>query len=138
MADIIQFPVEREAEHIVLIVDDEPSIRAVLSEYLRGCGFFTVLAGNAAEAIRLITIGTAIDLVFTDVRMPGEMDGYGLAHWVMENRPDLPLILATGDLGKANAAAQICTIECLAKPYDFDQAARTIRATITRHRQKQA
>jgi DNA-binding NtrC family response regulator len=119
-------------------VDDEPAIRGVLSEYLRECGFYTLLAPDAAEAIRLIRLGVAIDLVFSDVRMPGKLDGYGLAQWIMENRPNLPLILATGDLGKANAAAQICTIECLAKPYDFDVAARTIRETIARHRRKQA
>ena len=119
-------------------MDDEPAIRAVLSEYLRECGFHTLLAANADEAVRLVKLGVAIDLVFSDVRMPGKLDGYGLSHWIMENRPDLPLILATGDLGKANAAAQICTIECLAKPYDFDVAAKTIRETIARHRQRRA
>ncbi len=56
----------------------------------------------------------------------------------MENRPDIPIILATGDLGKTNAAAQICTIEHLPKPYDFAEAARKIRETILRHRQKRA
>ena len=138
MSNVIPFPAEYGQQHHVLIVDDEPAIRAVLGEYLRECGFHTHLAGDAAEAIALITTGAAIDLIFSDVRMPGALDGYGLAHWIMDNRPDLPIILATGDLGKANAAAQICTIECLPKPYDFDVAARTIRETIARHRQKRA
>ncbi len=138
MADVIHFPVEYGQKHIVLIVDDEPAIRAVLSEYLVECGFSTLLAADAAEAIRLITIGSAIDLVFSDVRMPGQLDGYGLAKWIMENRPDLPIILATGDLGKTNAAAQICTVEHLPKPYDFDAAAKTIRETIARHHKMRA
>ena len=51
--------------------------------------------------------GVEIDLVFSDIRMPGALDGYGLARWIMENRPDLPIILATGDLGKQNAAAEL-------------------------------
>jgi DNA-binding NtrC family response regulator len=137
VTNVILFP-ETGQSHTVLIVDDEPAIRAVLGEYLAECGFDILSAGNAAEAIGLINRGIAMDLVFSDVRMPGELDGYGLARWIMENRPDLPVILATGDLGKANAAAQICTIECLAKPFDFDVAARTIRQTIARHKEKRA
>ena len=52
----------------------------------------------------------------------------------MENRPDLPLILATGDLGKQNAATELRGAETMAKPYDFDAAARKIRSTIQHHR----
>jgi DNA-binding NtrC family response regulator len=138
VADLITFPVEYGQRHIVLIVDDEPAIRAVLGEYLRECGFVTVVAADAADAIRKIKMGVAIDLVFSDVRMPGDLDGYGLAHWIMDNRPDLPVILATGDVGKATALAQLGTVETLAKPYDFNVAAKTIRETIARHRQKRA
>jgi DNA-binding NtrC family response regulator len=71
-----------------------------------------------------------VDLVFSDVRMPGPMDGCGLARWIVENKPELPVILATGDLGKANAAAGLSGIETFAKPYDFDAAVRKIRDTI--------
>ena len=77
-----------------------------------------------------------LDLVFSDVRMPGQMDGCGLAGWILENRPELPVILATGDLGKANAAAGLTGIETFAKPYDFDAAVKKLRDTIFRRKQR--
>ena len=56
--------------------------------------------------------------------------------WILENRPALPVILVSGDLGKANAAAGLTGVETFAKPYDFDAAVRKIRATLERGSQK--
>jgi DNA-binding NtrC family response regulator len=136
MAEIVPFPIETGQRHTVLVVDDEPAIRGVVCEFLKDCGFNPVAAENADRAVALIEGGLRVDLVFSDVRMPGARDGYGLARWILENRPDLPLILATGDLGKANAAAGLTGIETFAKPYDFDAAARKIRDTIRRRQQR--
>jgi CheY-like chemotaxis protein len=138
MADIVAFPAEAEPRHVVLVVDDEPAIRAVLCEYLRDCGFHPLSAANGEEAVRLIERRVAIDLVFSDVRMPGAIDGYGLARWILDNRPDLPVLLVTGDLGKANAAAELCGAETLAKPYDFEVLARKIRETLAGRRVRSA
>jgi len=112
------------------VVDDEPAIRGVLCEFLSECGLHPLAAEDAAHAIAIIEQGAGVDLVFSDVRMPGAMDGCGLARWILEHKPELPVILATGDLGKANAAAGLTGIETFAKPYDFDAAVRKIRATI--------
>ena len=138
MADVVPFPVEYWHRHVVLIVDDESAVRSVLCEFLRDCNFHPLAAASAEEAIRLFHLGIAIDLVFSDVRMPGELDGYGLAQWMIENRPDIPIILATGEMGKCNAAAQLCAVETLAKPYAFMAAAKKIRDTIHRHKRRKA
>jgi len=138
MADIVAFPASVGQRHVVLVVDDEPAIRAVLCEFLRDCGFHPLAVASGDEAVRLIARGVAIDLVFSDVRMPGELDGYGLAHWILENRPDLPILLVTGDLGKANAAAEFGGAEVLSKPYEFDVAARKIRDMILHRRKRPA
>lgn len=130
MAEILTFPIDHGPRHTVLVVDDEPAIRGVLCEFLRDCGLATLSAENADQALRLIRGGSGIDLVFSDVRMPGGMDGIGLARWILENRPELPVILTTGDLGKANAASGFSGVEIFAKPYDFDAAVRKIRETI--------
>lgn len=132
MADIVAFPVAPEQRHVVLVVDDEPVIRAVLCEFLRDCGFQPLAVASADEAVRLLERRVAIDLVFSDVRMPGELDGYGLARWILENRPELPILLATGDLGKVNAAAELRGAEIMSKPYEFDMAVRKIRDMILR------
>ena len=89
----------------MLVVDDEPAIRGVVCEFLKDSGLNPVAVENADQAVALISQGMSIDLVFSDVRMPGTLDGYGLARWILENWPELPVILVTGDLGKANAAA---------------------------------
>ncbi len=122
------------ARPVVLVVDDEAAIRAFVCEYLRDCGFHTLGVESADNAIRLLNLGLAADLVFSDVRMPGEHDGYGLVRWIAQNRPQLPVILTTGDVGKENAAAMLCHagIEVLPKPYELDSAAARIRQTIAR------
>ena len=138
MADVVPFPVDHGDRHVILIVDDELVILGFLSEHLRDCGFVPLTASSADEAIRLIRLGMAIDLVFSDVRMPGELDGYGLARWMSENCPNIPVILVSGDSGNANAAAQLCNIETMAKPYDFDAIVKKFRERIARHKQRQA
>jgi DNA-binding NtrC family response regulator len=130
MAEIIVFPFEDQHRHTVLIVDDEPAIRGFLYDYLSESGFNALTAASADEAVKLLETETAIDLVFSDVRMPGTLDGFGLAHWVMEHRPGLPVILASGDLGKINATRELVGAEILPKPYDFDLVVRKMHAVL--------
>jgi DNA-binding NtrC family response regulator len=134
----VQRPDAYGPRHTVLVVDDEPAIRGVVCEFLRDCGLNPIAAENADQAVALIERGIPIDLVFSDVRMPGNRDGYGLARWILETRPELPVILATGDLGKVNAAAGLSGVEIFAKPYDFDVAVKKIRDTIQRCQQRSA
>lgn len=128
MAQILPFPVDHGRRLTVLVVDDEPAIRGVLCEFLKECGFDALSAETADQALALIQGGVLIDLVFSDVRMPGGMDGCALARWILENRPALPVILTTGDLGKSDAG--LSGVEVFAKPYDFDAAVRKIGDTI--------
>ena len=129
MADIIAFPYEDPRPHTVLIVDDEPAIRGFLYDYLSQCGFNPLTAASGDEAVELLEKDVAIDLVFSDVRMPGSLDGFGLARWVMDHRPGLPVILASGDLGKINATRELVA-EIVPKPYDFDVVVRKMHAAL--------
>jgi DNA-binding NtrC family response regulator len=128
-----QFP-DRHRQHVVLVVDDEPGIRAFLRDYLQDCGFFPLAVESGDHAAELLEAGAAVDLVFSDVRMPGRLDGFGLAQWVTEHRPEIPVLLATGDIGKENAAKKLCGAEIIAKPYDLSIAATKIRDVIDRRR----
>jgi DNA-binding NtrC family response regulator len=129
MADIIAFPHEGLRPHTVLIVDDEPAIRGFLYDYLLQCGFNPLTVASGDEAIELLEKNIPIDLVFSDVRMPGSVDGFGLARWVTENRPGLPVLLASGDLGKVNATRELVA-EIVPKPYDFDVVVRKMHAAL--------
>jgi DNA-binding NtrC family response regulator len=71
--------------------------------------------------------GLRIDVVFTDVEMPGSMDGFGLSKWVRENRPELPVVLA-GTVERAVAAAsELCGSGPLPKPYEPKSVADRIK-----------
>ena len=129
MADIIAFPYEDPRPHTVLIVDDEPAIRGFLYDYLSQCGFNPLTAASGDEAVEMLEKEISVDLVFSDVRMPGTLDGFGLARWVMEHRPGLPVLLASGDMGKVNATRELIA-EIVPKPYDFDVVVRKMHAAL--------
>jgi CheY-like chemotaxis protein len=113
----------------ILVVEDEALLRVTLSHFLQECGFNVLEAGNADEAVQILDQGgIAIDLVLSDVRMPGSMDGFGLASWIRKNRPGLPVFLASGDEKKVVAAKELCAGEpFFAKPYDLDLLVTRIR-----------
>src|ERR1700750_2279035 len=113
----------------VLLVEDEALIRAVLSDMLKDKGFKVLEAANANEAIEIFEkTSFEIDLVFSDVRMPGSMDGFGLVRWIQGTRPTVPVIVASGDIGKSNDAhrTQLGNM-FLRKPYDLEHTAAKIR-----------
>jgi CheY-like chemotaxis protein len=128
----VVFPDPAERTPTLLVVEDEVLIRIALSDYLQECGFKVLEAGNADEALEIIQHGTVtIDLVFSDVVMPGSMDGFGLAKWIRANRAGLPIILTSGDAAKADIANELCEREpFMAKPYDLEQLVKRIRTLI--------
>jgi CheY-like chemotaxis protein len=128
----LPFPDPKERIPAILVVEDEVLIRLVIADYLRECGFKIYEAGTAAEAIEILEAEkAAIDLIFSDVRMPGEMDGFALARWVRKNRPGLPVILTSGDGKKSAAAKELCENEpFFAKPYDVAAVVAHIRGLI--------
>jgi CheY-like chemotaxis protein len=92
----------------VLIVEDEVLVRMVIADYLRECGYHVIEAGSAAEAITVLESTEPVDIVFSDVQMPGEMDGFGLATWVRRNQPRLKVLLTSGNSRAANVAGDLC------------------------------
>jgi two-component system, NtrC family, sensor kinase len=137
MADIIAFPERRADQPTVLVVDDEYMMRGVLSEILKDSGFVVLAAASGQDAVDILTHHPNVDAVFSDIKMPG-MDGFALAKWIHEHRPDTPVILASGYTGKTNMAAELCGAEFLRKPYDFDLIIEQLRETMGRRRPHRA
>jgi CheY-like chemotaxis protein len=110
----------------ILVVEDEELIRATLAEHLTDCGFEVLEAANAAAAVEILkSASVRIDIVFSDIVMPGEMDGLGLAVWLRSHRPELPILLTSGRAHKLQAARDLCEAEpFLIKPYPFQPLAR--------------
>jgi DNA-binding NtrC family response regulator len=120
---------------VVLVVEDEPLILMALAAHLDDRGFTVREACCAAEAIAILEEpGCPIDLVFSDVRMPGEMDGFGLSKWIFENHPNIPVILASGNLGQLSVLENLCGAGTMAKPYSFDAATAKITLAIDNNR----
>ena len=102
----------------ILVVEDEPALRFVVSEFLREeNGLDVIEAGNADEAMALFRSGRRVDLMFTDIRMPGAMDGTGLAAWAASHYPATRVITTSGHLSHTSNLPGIVHIM---KPYDFN------------------
>lgn len=109
---------------VILVVEDEDLVRLSATEYLRFSEYQVVEAASADEAVALLSSGTAVDLVFSDIRMPGRLDGYGLARWLRTNHPMLPILLTTGFAGVAHE--QLASAPMLLKPYSLEGLRRKI------------
>jgi len=108
-----------QASETILLVNDDVIVRMALADYLRGCGYRVVEAANADEALTVLNEPTVhVDLVFSDLRMPGSLDGFGLSRWVRTHRPDIDVVLAATEERAADAAGDICADGLLPKPYE--------------------
>lgn len=115
----------------VLVVEDETMVRMPIAEYLRDCGYNVVEAGDASEAIAAMDAETPVSLVFTDIRMPGKMDGFGLAEWFQSHHPDVPVLLTSGyHGGRSSPGISIPGTRFIEKPYSQNQVARRIAALL--------
>ena len=84
------------SNNIVLVVEDHPLIRMSALELVENAGFQAIGVANADEAIAIMESRQDIAIVFTDVEMPGSMDGLKLAHYIKNRWPPVHLIIASG------------------------------------------
>jgi DNA-binding NtrC family response regulator len=108
----------------VLLVEDDIVIRSPLAEYLRAAGYMIVEAANAEEAIALFAARVPIAVVFSDIRMPGTMDGIGLARWIRRHQPSVRVMLTSG-AGNAVRLGKIAEF-FVPKPYQAAEVAARI------------
>lgn len=117
----------------ILIVEDEVLIRMSISDYLRDCGYRVIEAGDGDEALAVLKTDTHIDVVFSDVQMPGEANGFGVAQWVRRERPGVQVILTSGITDAARQAGALCEDgPLLDKPYDPADVLRRIKRLLAK------
>lgn len=114
---------------IVLIAEDEVLVRMHAADVLAEHGFDVLEAGSADEALSLLNTRSRIDVLFTDVNMPGDLDGIALARLVGVRWPDTVILITSGREG--------CGIDrslgrFVPKPYQPEQIANTIRLLMHR------
>jgi CheY-like chemotaxis protein len=120
--------VQPKAAHVILVVEDEVLVRMAIAEYLRDCGHKVFEAGTGDEAVRILSSPAAVEIVFSDVQMPGETDGFALAQWVRRERPGVKVVLTSGVARAVEAAGHMCDDgPLICKPYEPAQVEHHIR-----------
>jgi signal transduction histidine kinase/ActR/RegA family two-component response regulator len=121
-------PSQRDERHgRVLLVEDEDSVAALVAEMLHELGYDVQRAASAASALRMLDAERDFILVFSDMVMPGRMNGMELAREVSQRRPDLPVVLTTG-FSEAAAQAREQGFRLLMKPYRIEALASALEA----------
>ena len=97
-------------------------------ERLRTLNYKVLAASCGAEAIEIIEAGQVIELVFSDIAMPGGMSGFELADWLKRNHPAIPVLLSTGYADQLNAVKDdaAAAIAILRKPYSQNDLAQAV------------
>ncbi|ACK49820.1 response regulator receiver protein [Methylocella silvestris BL2] len=86
----------RQPQPVVLVVEDEPFIRMLGADVLEDAGFAVIEAANADEALRVLALRSDVAAVFTDVEMPGSIDGVALASRIHDRWPRIGVVLTSG------------------------------------------
>jgi CheY-like chemotaxis protein len=109
----------------VLLVDDHSRLRRILQFALESDGFRVTATESADEAVALLANGTMVDILLSDIRMPGSTDGLQLARWAREHRPEIAILLQTGfsDLDTGD-------FPLLRKPYPPEELSARLRAIV--------
>ncbi|MCD2519696.1 response regulator [Massilia sp. G4R7] len=111
----------------ILVVDDDHAVMATTTEMLAGLGYQVLRAGNGQEALAILGSGLNVDLLFTDISMPGAVDCASLVRQCRALSPRTAIMLASGQLPDASFDEEL---DLLPKPYNREQLARAVRTQL--------
>lgn len=125
---------DQNGNETILVVEDEVGVRALAAAVLRDVGYRVLEAKNGHDALGILQQQTDIDLLFTDVVMPGGMNGQELAGIARQRWPALKVLLTTGYSQEivSRSDAECAGESLIAKPYEEDTLARTVREILDR------
>ena len=113
----------------ILVVEDNPDVKAVAVTLLEQLNYRAIAVENAKAALTFLANETPVDLVFSDVMLPGDLDGLGLAEAIGQRYPRLPVLLTSG---YAKALTGRHGLPILRKPYQLSALAEAVRSTLDR------
>jgi CheY-like chemotaxis protein len=119
------------AGETVLLVEDDSAVRLIISDLLRDLGYACIEAGDGQAALPMLTSNTPLDLLITDVGLPG-LNGRQVAEIARQHRPDLKVLFVTGYAEHATGHAPFLApgMEMVTKPFALDALALKIRDMI--------
>jgi CheY-like chemotaxis protein len=131
--DATEAPSITGGDETILVVEDNEKMRAVVERQLRGLGYRVLSAENAAAALETLAKGAAIDLLFSDIVMPGDMNGFELAREVSLRHAGIRVLLTSGfaetRIGD-DGTSDLPRPKLLSKPYRLVELARAVREVI--------
>ena len=118
---------------LILVVDDDPSVRTVVVDILEEAGYPVLQAAQASDALLLLEEHPAVSLLFTDINMP-KVNGYVLADMAVTRWPHLRVLYTTGSAARRAIGEQPGLLhgEMLAKPYRAEQLTAAVIGTLAR------
>jgi two-component system, response regulator PdtaR len=119
----------RHPPPVVLVVEDEPLLRMLAVEVVEEAGFIAIEARDADEAVILLESRSDITLLFTDINMPGSMDGLKLAHAVRDRWPPMKILVVSGQqrLQSSDLPSNSCFF---GKPYQASALVEELRSMV--------
>ena len=120
----------------ILVVEPDILVRTTIAEYLRDCGYKVLEGATGQDVMTVLGSELKIDVVFAEVQLSGDVDGFAVAQWVRQNHPKVDVILTSGVTGAAEKAGDLCDDGPLEKPYHPQEVVR--RINILRERQRTA
>jgi CheY-like chemotaxis protein len=115
---------------VVLVVEDEVLVRSTIADYLRDARYTVIEAANADEALEVFASWERVDVVFTDVQMPGAMDGLMFVLWVHEHYPHVQVLVTSGKGDAALSSGFVADDAFFPKPYRLEAVAARIRSLV--------
>jgi CheY-like chemotaxis protein len=110
----------------VLLVEDEALIAEIIGEALTESGHSVHTVANAQDAITHLANGARVDLLFTDINLPGDLDGVGLAEQARAANPQLPILFASGRWWRLEELQKLPNAATLRKPYSPARACEAV------------
>ena len=117
----------------VLVVEDETLIRLAAADYLRDCGYRVLETASAREARRLFAAAEPIDIVFSDIDLGRDIDGFVLARWIRQHHPHVRILLVSG-VRRPVGLEQLSDGPFMTKPYSYVDLAANIEALLKARR----
>jgi CheY-like chemotaxis protein len=132
-AEAETMPPQAEAGAVVLLVEDELAVRMIVVEVLSDLGYTVLEADNSQSGLRIVETRARIDLLLTDVGLPGGMNGRQLADAAREQRPDLKVLFLTGyaESAAVGNGRMEPGMEVMTKPFDLDKLVAKIEGMIS-------
>jgi signal transduction histidine kinase/CheY-like chemotaxis protein len=118
----------------ILVVEDNPDVREITIKRLDLLGYTVLTAETGVAAIEMLRSMPGIQLVFSDVVMPGGVSGFDLAAWIRANRPGVRILLTsgfTGEVARHGEEPEMAHVPLLSKPYALPELARAVREALS-------